>query len=223
VLPSLGEEGVQTCTLRDLLPEGATARDEQDPEVARVKSSAQMVDAIEPAVRLYEEPPTEGMEISTPWADVWVSPHDWVEAFESLEPGTPHNEGRDQVWEELLTILVDKHETEDPDDPDGPEVSEDRVRRALARNAELREAFARAWPLIDPTDLVGDLWSVPAYLRRCAPWLTPDEVRLLQRDDPQAWTTQDLPLLDAARRRLGDPESSRRNRRRAAVLAAEQE
>jgi superfamily I DNA/RNA helicase len=64
---------------------------------------------------------------------------------------------------------------------------------------------------------------VPAYLRRCAPWLTPDEVRLLQRDDPQAWTTQDLPLLDAARRRLGDPESSRRNRRRAAVLAAEQE
>jgi hypothetical protein len=223
VLPSLGEEGVQTCTLRDLLPEGATARDAQDPEVARVKSSAQMVDAIEPAVRLYEEPPTEGMEISTPWADVWVSPHDWVEAFESLEPGTPHNEGRDQVWEELLTILVDKHETEDPDDPDGPEVSEDLVRRALARNAELREAFARAWPLIDPTDLVGDLWSVPAYLRRCAPWLTPDEVRLLQRDDPQAWTTQDLPLLDAARRRLGDPESSRRNRRRAAVLAAEQE
>jgi hypothetical protein len=223
VLPSLGEEGVQTCTLRDLLPEGAAARDEPDPEVARLKSSERMVDAIEPAVRLYEEPPTAGMEISTPWADVWVSPHDWVEAFESLEPGTPHNEGRDQVWEELLTILVDKHETDDPDNPDDPDVSEDLVRRALARNAELREAFARAWPLIEPTDLVGDLWSVPAYLRRCAPWLTPDEVRLLQRPDPQAWTTEDLPLLDGARRRLGDPESSGRNRRRAAVLAAEQD
>ena len=25
-------------------------------------------------------------------------------------PGTPHNEARDQVWEELLTILVDKHD-----------------------------------------------------------------------------------------------------------------
>ena len=61
-----------------------------------------MVTAIEPAVRLYEEPPTEGMEVETPWADVWLSPHDWTEAFESLEPGTPHNEARDQVWEELL-------------------------------------------------------------------------------------------------------------------------
>src|SRR6185312_12635303 len=53
VLPSLGEEGVQTCTLRDLLPEGAAAVDETDPEVARLKASAEMVGAIEPAVRLY--------------------------------------------------------------------------------------------------------------------------------------------------------------------------
>ena len=39
VLPSLGEEGVQTCTLRDLVPEGAAAAVETDPEVARLKSS----------------------------------------------------------------------------------------------------------------------------------------------------------------------------------------
>jgi len=58
----------------------------------------------------------------------------------------------------------------------------------------------------------------------CAPWLTPDEVRALQRDEPQAWTTADLPLLDAARRRLGAPESSRRQRRRnEATLRAERE
>ena len=35
VLPSLGEEGVQTCTLRDLVPEGADAAAETDPDVAR--------------------------------------------------------------------------------------------------------------------------------------------------------------------------------------------
>ena len=40
VLPSLGEEGVQTCTLRDLVPEGAAAAIETDPDVARLKSSA---------------------------------------------------------------------------------------------------------------------------------------------------------------------------------------
>ena len=110
VLPSLGEEGVRTCTLRDLVPEGAAAAVETDPEVARLKSSVEMVRAIEPAVRFYEKPPKEGMEVETSWFDVWVSAEDWAEAFEAAEPGTPHNEARDQVRDALLEILVDKVE-----------------------------------------------------------------------------------------------------------------
>ena len=220
VLPSLGEEGVQTCTLRDLVPEGAVAAAESDAEVARLKASAEMVTAIEPAVRLYEEPPTEGMEVETPWVDLWLSATDWAEAFESPDPGTPHNEARDEVWEHLLTILVDKHDS-DEDGEDG--VTPDLLRRSLAQNRELASTFNRAWPLLEHTDIVGDLWEVPAYLRRCAPWLTPDEVRALQRPDAQAWTVSDLPLLDAARQRLGDPEASRRRRRHDAAVAAERQ
>ena len=64
---------------------------------------------------------------------------------------------------------------------------------------------------------------MPAYLRMCAPWLSPDEVQALQRADAQAWTVSDLPLLDAARQRLGDPEASRRKRRHDAAVAAERE
>jgi hypothetical protein len=214
VLPSLGEEGVQTCTLRDLVPEGAAAAVETDPDVALLKSSADMVEAIEPAVRFYEEPPTEGMEVETPWGDIWLSADDWAEAFESPDPGTPHNEARDQVWDELLAILVDKHEED---------VSPELLRRSLRQNRDLVDTFSRAWPLIESTDLVGDLWSVPAYLRMCAPWLEPGEVRKLQRRDPQAWTLSDLPLLDAARYRLGDPEVSRRRRRQQAAVAAQRE
>ncbi len=214
VLPSLGEEGVQTCTVRDLVPEGSSAVPETDPDVARLKASAAMVQAIEPAVRLYEEPPTEGMEVETPYSDVWLSAGEWAEAFGSPDPGTPHNEARDQVWEELLTILTDKHDDDVP-----PEL----LRKAFAQSAELVEAFTRAWPLLDYTDIVGDLWSVPAYLRRCAPWLEPDEVRLLRRPEPHTWTVSDLPLLDAARLRLGDPEASRRRHRHAAAVAAERE
>ncbi|KRD43547.1 AAA family ATPase [Cellulomonas sp. Root930] len=150
VLPSLGEEGVQTCTLRDLTPEGAAATVETDAEVARLKASARLVEAIEPAVRFSEM-----------------------------------------------------------------------LRRALARNRELAGAFSGAWPVLEATELVGDLWSVPAYLRLCAPWLTTEEIRTLEREDPQAWTVSDLPFLDAARQRLGDPEVSRRRRRNEAALAAE--
>ncbi|MEU8038571.1 RNA polymerase recycling motor ATPase HelR [Streptosporangium sp. NPDC049078] len=214
VLPSLGEEGVRTCTLRDLVAEGAGATVETDPRVARLKASADLLKAIEPAVRFYENPPAKGMTVTTHWSDIWLGPDDWAEAFGAAEPGTSHNEARDQIWEELLRILIDKHDDE---------VSADLLRRSLLRDEELLTTFNRAWPLLEAADLVGDLWSVPAYLRMCAPWLDPEDVRRLQRADAQAWTVSDLPFLDAARQRLGDPETSRRRRRQEAALAAQRE
>ena len=203
VLPSLGEEGVQTCTLRDFVAEGAAAAIETDPGVARLKASADLVKAIEPAVRFYENPPAKGMMVETHWSDIWLSADDWAEAFEAPDPGIPHNEAREAIWEELLAILMDSR--------DG-DVPADLLRKSLLQNRDLRTALHRAWPLIEPADLVADLWSVPAYLRMCAPWLSPDDVQELQRGDAQAWTVSDLPLLDAARQRLGDPEASRRKR-----------
>jgi len=214
VLPSLGEEGVQTCTLRDLVAEGAAATVEADPEVARLKSSANLVAAVEAAVRFYEEPPSAPMTVTVEGADVWLSADDWAEAFEAAEPGIPHNEARDLVWDELLTILIDKYDGDDP-----PEL----VRRSLLRNKELLTTFNRAWPLLEAADLVADLWSVPAYLRKWAPWLSADEIRQLRRGDAHTWTLSDLPLLDAARQRLGDPEAARRQRRHRAAVAAERE
>ncbi|MEV7402099.1 RNA polymerase recycling motor ATPase HelR [Streptomyces sp. NPDC091267] len=211
VLPSLGEEGVQTCTLRDLVAEGAAASPEADPEVARLKSSADMVKAIETAVRFYEAPPVKGMTVTTQWSDIRLSADDWAVAFDAA-PGVAHNEARDQVLEELLTLLVEKYDGDVP-----PEL----LRKSLLQDRELLAAFDRAWPLLEAAELVGDLWSVPAYLRKCAPWLAPDEVARLQRRDAQAWTVFDLPLLDAARQRLGDPEASRRRRRNEAAAAAE--
>ena len=193
--------------------------------MARLKSSVDMVRAIEPAVRFYEEPPSQGMEVETPYVDLWVSRDDWADAFDAAAPGVPHNEARDQVWDELLTILTSKVDLDERDDEDedeeGPAVSAELVRRSIAQNRELAEAFGKAWPLLDADDLVGDLWEVPAYLRLCAPWLSPEEARSLRRVDAQAWTVADLPLLDAARHRLGDPEASRRRRRHEAAVAAE--
>jgi hypothetical protein len=214
VLPSLGEEGVQTCTLRDLLPEGATATTETNPSVARLKASADLVAAIEPAVRFYENLPAEGMTVETPWSGIWLSTGDWEDAFGAAEPGIPHNEARDQIRAELIAILTDKFAGDAPPDL---------LRKSLLQSRELHTALNRAWPLINPDDLVGDLWTVPAYLRRCAPWLSPADVQALQRADAQAWTVSDLPLLDAARQRLGDPLAVRRQRQRDAAVAAERE
>jgi len=214
VLPSLGEEGVLTATVRDLVPEGATAGPETDAATARLKETVDVARIVERAVRYHEVPPATPLLVETPWTEVVVAPDDWAEAFDSADPALAHNDARDEVWEALLEILVDRLTGV---------ASESAVRRALRADETLTSAFARAWPVLDAAGVVADLWSVPRYLALCAPWLTDDERRMLHRSDPRAWTVADLPFLDFARRRIGDPEAGRRRREREATLASEQE
>lgn len=215
VLPSLGEDGVQLCTLRALVPEGPDAGAEPDARVAALKSTARLVGAIEAAVAYHERAVTESVVVETPWGPLDIGPAEWREAFAVVEDGTPHNESRDAIWDELQQLLLDQVDEELAP----PHL----LGRALQQSRELRAAFARAWPVLDPAGVVADLFSSPAYLKRCAPFLADDEVALLQRPDARAWTTADLPLLDAARQRIGDPEASRTRRRRAAQLEAQRE
>ena len=213
VLPGLGEQGVLTCTVADLVPESGCAVAESDPQVALMKSSAAIVAAIEPAVRFYEEPPRKALTVDTDWGLLTLPPDDWAEAFAEAEPGVPHNDARDTVWERLLEIADAALPVE------SGELGEARI--SLRRNTALVAAFNRAWPLLDPADIVGDLWTVPAFLSMCAPWLDRSDILALQRKNPSAWTISDLPLLDAARRRVGDPEATRRRHRHAAALRSE--
>lgn len=212
VLPSLGEHSVATATMREFLPEGGSAEPEKNSAVARLKSSIRMLDAIDTAVRWYEDPPAECIVVETDWADIRLTRSDWAEAFAAPEPGTPHNEARAQIWDELAIIVGSRL---------GNEVQLPELRISLSEHTDLSAEVNRAWPMLDAEDIVGDLWSVPAFLRMCAPWLSADDITLLQRSDVHAWTVEDLPLLDAARRRLGDRTAERRARRRTALLAAE--
>ncbi|GAB3601628.1 RNA polymerase recycling motor ATPase HelR [Microbacterium tumbae] len=211
VLPSLGEDGVRTCTLHDLVPERAEAM-EPDARTAALKADARLLDAIERAVRLYEQPPAHDLLIETDGADVPLHPEDWADAFDAVEPGTAHDDARPDVWRALVEIL--SHRSRLPQRLLGP---------ALAQDERLTAVFDRAWPLLDPAALVATLWTDASFLRRCAPWLDDEDVRHLQRDDGTAWTASDVPYLDAARRRTGDPRAERIRRERTAQLAAERE
>lgn len=215
ILPNLGEADVQVCTLRDLVSWAGDLKVEQDQAVARLKGSAAMVTAIEPAVRLYEEPPPYDLVVETPWGDLRLGAAGWAEAFGAPDPSTPHNDARDDVRDAIVEILVDRH--------DGDDDERDRLRRYLHRHPGIDEELGKSWPRLDPIDLVGDLWEVPAYLRRCAPWLSHVEVQRLQRERPHQWTISDMPLLDAALMRLGDPDAGRRRQQEAASRDAEWE
>ncbi|WP_193106870.1 RNA polymerase recycling motor ATPase HelR [Brachybacterium sp. FME24] len=208
VLPSLGEDDVRTCTLSDMVTEGESARVETDPEIAALKASTHLVDAIDPAVGLYEEPPSTPFLVETDWGSVQLDAEDWADAFGAVDPGSAHNLAREEIWEELAEIIAGKLADGYDEQPDAAQ-----VRANLAYEEDLVAHVHRAWPILEATDLVGDLFEVPAYLRRCAPDLTPEQVQLLQRTDARAWTDADLPLLDAARHRLGDSGADARRRR----------
>ena len=85
---------------------------------------------VEAVLRFYEEPPAKPMTVETHWSDIRLSAADWAEAFEAPDPGTPHNEARDQIWDELVAILMDKHEEDE-------ELSADVLRKSLLENREL--------------------------------------------------------------------------------------
>lgn len=185
---------------------------EADPAVAELKGRLDLVHAVEPAVGLYEEPPTTSLVVSTDWADIELGPEDWAAAFAASEADVPHNESQSTVRDALVAIAVERHQLLLADDEDAS-VSGAAIQRTIQADVGLRSAVARARPILRAEEILGDLSTVPAYLRRCAPNLTPEQVRLLQRSEAQAWTDSDIPLLDAMARRIGDPEVEQRRRR----------
>lgn len=214
VLPSLGEDGAHVCTIADMVPQGADAVPEVDPRVSSLKASLEFTSVIERAVAFYEQPPTSMLHLETEWGLVSIDRQDWAAAFAAPAPGTAHNDARDDVWTELVDIIVEAY---------ADDIPEDGLRRTLRGNGDLLSVFNDAWPLLDPVGVVADLWSVPAYLEACAPHLSRDEADLLQREDPRFWTYSDVPILDSARLRTGDPADVRLRRRRESALLRQQE
>ncbi|SDH35554.1 Part of AAA domain-containing protein [Leifsonia sp. 98AMF] len=270
ILPGLGEEGVRTCTLTDLVPQGGEAVPEPDRRVALLKGDGRMPGVVEAAIRLSERPPSRPTVLDTPWGELRIGQREWAEALAAADPATPHNDARAEIREALLDILVDIVSTrngesdavghgrwsgegwgdagwDDGDwddaassrDDDAPRwgfddeeefdayglaggrTDADAIRRTLTDDTDLLAVFDTVWPLLDPAAIVRRLWSSPALLLRCAPWLTTDQAAMLQRSPSDPWTVGDLPLLDAALQRAGDPERDRRRRAEAARAAAD--
>ncbi|WP_285185865.1 RNA polymerase recycling motor ATPase HelR [Rhodococcus sp. MEB041] len=212
VLPDLGEDGVQVCLLDEMVPEGRNAVAEASPRAAAVKGSASMTEMIDRAIRFYETPPANDMVVETEWGAVLLRATDWAEAFAAPDAETPHNDAREEIWAALGDIVVDRL---------AGDVSAAELTSSLREVDELRDSVESSWTVIDAPDLVADLWAVPAYLRQCAPWLDEDDRAAVRRELGAPWTTADLPLLDVARRRLGDPRATTMRVRRARTIASE--
>ena len=88
-------------------PRAPTAAIEADPEVARLKSSADLVEAIEAAVQVLRGAAHQGHDGRDRLVGHLALRRRLGRGVRGApSPATPHNEAREQIWEELLAILV---------------------------------------------------------------------------------------------------------------------
>jgi DNA helicase IV len=200
VLPSLGETGVLLSTLDRLLPD-LVARGVEPIEVASVKADLRMASVVEAAVAARQQIPDQPVVIGFEDHDLVLTPSD-VAAARSRARRTRrrHNRARYAFAKHLLRLLVGRL----------AEIDEDLARekwvvRELMAHEGYRALVDTCWPRLSAADLVRGLLTTEG-LAAAGSVLRPEERALLARAPETPWTPADVPLLDEAWGRLGDPD-----------------
>jgi len=215
VLPSLGETGVVNATMGTLYP-GVTVVGEDSPEAARVKGSRLMATVVKRAVRARERVPAEPVRVRVDGHPLVVRPREVAEAIaRARRTHRPHNEARATFVADMLARLTSQY----VEALDAELAPEDRaaVTEDIRSDRDVRVALNLAWFPITPQRLVADLFTKPHRLAEAAPELSEAERAALAREQGDAWTAADVPLLDEAAELLGeDDQVGREELRRAA-------
>ncbi|QEN15693.1 RNA polymerase recycling motor ATPase HelR [Mycolicibacterium sp. ELW1] len=196
VLPSLGESEVVFMTVGDLLP-GLHVTAEDTPDIARIKGSRAMLTVLAAAIADRQRVPEHPLEI--PLGDVTMQiaadTAGWA-IDEARASGLPHNAAR-AVFRDIVTYVLTERGiarigrgwlTRDNRD------AWEKVRADLLTDLEDNERFLAAldqlWPVLEPHELLAELYTSPERLRAAGADPT------LLREVGDAWTTSDVPLLD---------------------------
>ncbi|WP_289094529.1 AAA family ATPase [uncultured Bifidobacterium sp.] len=209
VLPSLGETGVVSRTIADLIP-GFNATATDSPRAAQLKGESRMAKAIANAVAARERVPRDLPTIRINGFVVPMRAADVEQAIaDARRTRQPHNKARETFVRSMLEALRTRYVEQLDYTPEQPELND--VMQQLRMNDAIRRTLNLAWlPMTGPW-LIDQLFSKPLQLRRFAPWLTDEDIDALTRDKDSALTQSDIPLLDEAMELLGpDPRQAAR-------------
>ena len=206
VLPSLGETGVVSTTVADLLP-GVTVTATDSPEVAEIKGRAVWSRILVRAVRARERVPAADVPLVVEGQPLVLRRGDVRDALSRARRShRPHNEARAGFARDLLGRLAGQYaEALGDPDADRAELQDD-----LRRSRDVKVAINLAWLPITPARLVEDLFAKPHRLAEAAPELTAADRALLARPAGSGWTEADVPLLDEAAELLGEDDALER-------------
>lgn len=222
VLPSLGETGVVSRTIADLIPQ-VRATDVDSPRNAQLKGDHRMRSVIANAVSARERVPStlpstriNGITVPMLRADVDQALDD------ARRTRQPHNKARNTFVRSMLTAMRNRYVENLDYTPEQAELSD--VTLQLRMNDDIRRALNLAWlPMTGPW-LIDQLFSKPRQLRRFASWLDDDDVRSLTRAPHSPMTRSDIPLLDEAMELLGpDPKALAQRAAEAAKRVADEQ
>ncbi|MEJ2857219.1 MULTISPECIES: HelD family protein [unclassified Saccharothrix] len=222
VLPGLGEQGVITTTISELLP-GVEVGRVDPPEVVAAKGAAVMAERIAAAVRSRVRIPEDPVDVEFEQQVLWLDPDTCARAVrKARRTGLPHNQARLVFHQEIADVLArhlvegmeavvldDSGEALDGGSPDG-RLSEADLRALAAAGVVVDDDQDEPRTLLDETDraalrdsLIADK-GVQAALDELWPPLTPEQVvsdALGGRVD--GWSAADVPLLDEAAALIG--------------------
>ena len=221
VLPSLGETGVVSRTVGELIP-GMPATVEDTPHAARLKGDARMAQVVAEAVAMRVRVPADLPTVHVNGFPVAMRESDIRQAqLDARRTRQPHNKARETFVRSMLSAMRARYAEQLDYTPDEAEMS--RVTETLRMNDKVRRTLNLAWlPMTGPW-LIDQLWSKPQRLRALAPWLTDGDVAALARPKGSPLTRSDIPLLDEALELLGpDPKATARAGATDAVRAEEE-
>ncbi|MDM7832042.1 AAA family ATPase [Cellulomonas sp. MW9] len=215
VLPSLGETGVVTTTIAEIVP-GVLATGDEPEHVAEIKGRASMAAVIARAVRDRQRVPAQAATARIDGIAVEIRPGDVASAINrARRQHRPHNQARVTFVRDMLGRLADQYAAQL-----GWEVQPDEraeIIGELRADRDVRVALNLAWMPLTPQKLLADLYAKPWRLASAAPDLTERERALLARDADAPWTAADVPLLDEAAELLGEDDQAARALARAAA------
>ena len=222
VLPSLGETGVVSRTIADLIP-GVIATGHDDPRAAKLKGERRMAKAIANAVAARERIPSE---LPTIRINGFACPMLRVDLEQAITDAKrtrqPHNKARESFVHSMLIAMRNRYVEQLDYTPDQAELND--VMQQLRMNDALRKTLNLAWLPMTGTWLVDQLFAKPDQLRRFAPWLEERDIRTLTRPKGSPFTISDVPLLDEAMELLGpDPKAVARQKALDAKRAEEEQ
>lgn len=219
VLPSLGETGVVSRTISDLIP-GITASATDTPQAAKLKGDRRMAqviaNAIASRIRVPGNLPTvtiSGIQIPMLAVDIEQAQSD------AKRTRQPHNKARETFIRSMLRSMQTRYAEQLDYTPDQAELN--RAMSLLRMNEQVRKTLNLCWLPMTAPWLIDQLFAHPERLKSLAGWMTDDDLATLARPKGSPLTRSDIPLLDEAMDLLGpDPKTvakqSAANARRAA-------